>query len=126
MFPADLCAALDWVVLAAFCEVLHGSGAERLNILFIAIDYQNDWIGCLGGHPQVKTPNLDRLHGVRQRALPVAAMQSLTIEPAHGIAPVEHRHLRTRSGHPQRGIAKTNVTLPQTYTRAGRQERSHS
>lgn len=31
------------------------------NILFIAIDDQNDWIGCLGGHPQVKTPNLDRL-----------------------------------------------------------------
>lgn len=31
----------------------------RPNILFIAIDDQNDWIGCLGGHPQVKTPNID-------------------------------------------------------------------
>ncbi len=31
------------------------------NILFIAIDDQNDWIGCLGGHPQVRTPNIDRL-----------------------------------------------------------------
>ena len=31
------------------------------NILMIAIDDQNDWIGCLGGHPQVKTPNLDAL-----------------------------------------------------------------
>ena len=31
------------------------------NILFIAIDDQNDWIGCLDGHPQVKTPNIDRL-----------------------------------------------------------------
>ncbi|MCA9245472.1 MAG: sulfatase, partial [Planctomycetales bacterium] len=35
--------------------------AKRPNILFIAIDDQNDWIGCLGGHPQVKTPNIDRL-----------------------------------------------------------------
>jgi len=31
------------------------------NILFIAIDDLNDWIGCLGGHPQAKTPNIDRL-----------------------------------------------------------------
>lgn len=31
------------------------------NVLFIAIDDLNDWIGCLGGHPNVKTPNLDRL-----------------------------------------------------------------
>src|SRR5687767_5115659 len=31
------------------------------NVLFIAIDDQNDWIGCLGGHPQVKTPHIDGL-----------------------------------------------------------------
>ena len=35
--------------------------AERPNILMIAIDDQNDWIGCLGGHPQIKTPHIDRL-----------------------------------------------------------------
>jgi len=31
------------------------------NVLFIAVDDLNDWIGCLGGHPQTKTPNFDRL-----------------------------------------------------------------
>ncbi len=31
------------------------------NILFIAIDDQNDWIGCLNGHPQVQTPHIDAL-----------------------------------------------------------------
>ena len=36
-------------------------GAERPNILFIAIDDQNDWIGYIGGHPQARTPNIDRL-----------------------------------------------------------------
>ncbi len=36
-------------------------GAEKPNILFIAIDDQNDWFGCLGGHPQAKTPNIDGL-----------------------------------------------------------------
>ena len=34
---------------------------ERPNVLFIAVDDLNDWIGCLGGHPQVQTPNIDRL-----------------------------------------------------------------
>ncbi|MGA2661073.1 MAG: sulfatase-like hydrolase/transferase, partial [Verrucomicrobiota bacterium] len=35
--------------------------AQKLNVLFIAIDDLNDWVGCLGGHPQAQTPNLDRL-----------------------------------------------------------------
>ena len=34
---------------------------DKPNVLFIAVDDLNDWIGCLGGHPGVKTPNLDRL-----------------------------------------------------------------
>ena len=34
---------------------------KHRNVLFIAIDDLNDWIGCLGGHPDAKTPNLDRL-----------------------------------------------------------------
>jgi choline-sulfatase len=35
--------------------------ADRPNVLFIAIDDLNDWVGCLKGHPQAKTPNIDRL-----------------------------------------------------------------
>ncbi|MEO2029907.1 MAG: sulfatase-like hydrolase/transferase [Fuerstiella sp.] len=35
--------------------------ADRPNVLFIAMDDLNDWIGCLGGNPQTITPNLDRL-----------------------------------------------------------------
>lgn len=31
------------------------------NVLLISIDDLNDWIGCLGGHPQAMTPNIDRL-----------------------------------------------------------------
>lgn len=31
------------------------------NVLFIAVDDLNDWVGFLKGHPQVKTPHLDRL-----------------------------------------------------------------
>jgi choline-sulfatase len=31
------------------------------NVLLISIDDLNDWVGCIGGHPQAKTPNIDRL-----------------------------------------------------------------
>ena len=34
---------------------------RRPNVLFISVDDLNDWTGCLGGHPQAKTPNIDRL-----------------------------------------------------------------
>lgn len=37
------------------------SGNGRPNVLFIAVDDLNDWTGCLGGHPGVLSPNIDRL-----------------------------------------------------------------
>jgi arylsulfatase A-like enzyme len=36
-------------------------GGARPNVLFIAVDDLNDWLGCLGGHPDARTPNMDRL-----------------------------------------------------------------
>ncbi len=40
---------------------IFGQNGEKPNVLFIAVDDLNDWIGCLGGHPDSVTPNLDRL-----------------------------------------------------------------
>src|SRR5689334_25448813 len=37
------------------------SAEARPNVLFIAVDDLNDWIGCLHTHPQIQTPNIDRL-----------------------------------------------------------------
>lgn len=31
------------------------------NVLFIAVDDLNDWVGFLKGHPNTRTPNMDRL-----------------------------------------------------------------
>lgn len=36
-------------------------GESRPNVLLISLDDLNDWVGCLGGHPQTLTPNIDRL-----------------------------------------------------------------
>ncbi len=35
--------------------------ASRPNVLLIAIDDLNNWVGCLGGHPDARSPNIDRL-----------------------------------------------------------------
>ena len=54
--------ALAGYALADSIFAQHAAAAPaRPNVLFIAIDDLNDWIGCLGGHPDVKTPNLDAL-----------------------------------------------------------------
>ena len=34
---------------------------KKPNILLISVDDLNDWVGVMGGHPQIKTPNIDRL-----------------------------------------------------------------
>ena len=41
--------------------ILPSHASERPNVLMIVVDDMNDWVGCLGGHPLVKTPNIDRL-----------------------------------------------------------------
>ena len=46
-------------VLAMACSSVYA--ADKPNILFIAIDDQNDWIGHLDGHPLAKTPHIDAL-----------------------------------------------------------------
>ncbi|HUQ93802.1 MAG TPA: sulfatase [Bryobacteraceae bacterium] len=41
--------------------LLPAQSNPRGNVLFIAVDDLNDWIGCMGGHPESRTPNFDRL-----------------------------------------------------------------
>lgn len=45
-----------------FCGVFsHAADAPKPNVLFIAIDDLNHWVGHLGRNPQTRTPNIDRL-----------------------------------------------------------------
>ena len=55
--------ALITALLLALMATLHAADApaKQPNVLFIAMDDLNDWVGCLGGHPQTRTPNMDRL-----------------------------------------------------------------
>jgi len=66
-------------VLFVACNALFAqSEVEKPNILFIAVDDMNDWVGFLGGHSGMKihTPNLDRL-----------AAKSMIFTNAHTPAP---------------------------------------
>ncbi|HBV63600.1 MAG TPA: sulfatase [Rhodopirellula sp.] len=48
-----------FTICLANCGQLNAS--EWANVLFIAVDDLNDWVGCLGGHPQAETPHIDEL-----------------------------------------------------------------
>lgn len=49
-------------VASAFSHRLISASGRKRNVLFIALDDMNDWIGSLGGYSgEVHTPNLERL-----------------------------------------------------------------
>ena len=53
-----------FVVLLALSVAAFGASAQDdapYDVLFIAVDDLNDWVGHLDGHPQTQTPNIDRL-----------------------------------------------------------------
>jgi arylsulfatase A-like enzyme len=37
------------------------TNSSHPNVLFIAVDDLNNWLGCMNGHPNTKTPNFDKL-----------------------------------------------------------------
>ncbi|GEA09880.1 sulfatase [Alteromonas sp. KUL49] len=47
------------------------------NVLMLIVDDLNDWVGSLGGHPNARTPNIDRL-----------ASQATVFTNAHAPAPI--------------------------------------
>ena len=53
---------VGWLPVMCLGVAPEADSAEgKPNVLFIAVDDLNDWVGCLGGHPQAQTPNIDAL-----------------------------------------------------------------
>jgi arylsulfatase A-like enzyme len=108
--------ALFW--LLAPCTLLQ---AAKPNVLFIAVDDLNDWIGCLGGHPQTRTPNLDRLaaSGVLFRNAYCAAASCNPSRTAvfSGLPP--HRSGLYRNPQKMREVLPAAELLPRYFSRHG-------
>jgi len=54
------------LILIALCIAIPSQAraqeqSRQPDVLLIAIDDLNDWVGCMEGHPQALTPNIDRL-----------------------------------------------------------------
>ena len=102
----------------------HSSFAQenkKYNVLFIAVDDLNDWIGPLQGYKGVKTPNIDKL-----------AKQGMNFKKAYCPAPVcnpSRAALLTgvrpstsgvyQNWHPWRRALPNTVTIPQYFMQNG-------
>ncbi len=100
-----------------------GQGQSKPNVLFIAIDDLNDWIGCLGGHPDVKTPNLDRL-AARGVVFTNAHCSAPACNPSRaslmtGISPSTSGVYVNPNPWRKSPALKNAVTLPQHFTAHG-------
>ncbi len=71
---------------------------QRPNVLFIAVDDLNHWVGYLHRNPQTITPNIDRLaearRAVHAELLRRAELQSFAGRADVRAAPVDHGRLR--------------------------------
>jgi arylsulfatase A-like enzyme len=109
------------VMLLTVVDTLYAE-AERPNVLLIAVDDLNDWVGFLGGHSQVRSPHMDRL-AARGVVFANAHCAAPLCNPSRaaifsGLAPWETGVLGNDDGdirklHPDR------VLLPEHFHKAG-------
>ena len=114
---------LALILSAGFVLQSNAADNSHPNVLFIAIDDLNDWVGCLGGHPQAQTPNMDRL-AARGTLFANAQVQAPLCNPSRASLLTGLRPSTTGIYGLKPGIravaALTNcVTLPQYFAKQG-------
>ena len=108
-------------LVAALASAPAPARAERPNVLLVLADDLNDWVGCLTGHPNARTPRIDRL-----------AAQGMLFREAYAPAPkcnpsrtalmLGRRPTTTGiydNGHWWRPHLPNAVALPEAFRRGG-------
>jgi len=103
----------------------HWGKAEgaKPNVLFIAIDDLNDWVGFMGGHPQARTPHMDAL-AKRGRnflnahcAVPVCSASRASV--MSGVAATTHGSYELGPRYEQLPALKERPTLQRYFKNHG-------
>jgi choline-sulfatase len=117
----QIAAGLLWVVVGSVAITL--AAERRPSVLFLAIDDQNDSIGCLNGLVRAKTPHLDRLAS-RGTLFTNAHCQAPLCNPSRtsvllGLRPTTTGIYGLSPSYRDVPQWRERTTLPQAFHRAG-------
>jgi arylsulfatase A-like enzyme len=110
---------LPLLAIATLCPL--ALPAQPKDVLFIAVDDLNDWVGHLAGHPQARTPHIDRLVG-RGMAFTNAHCAAPACNPSRAALMSGLRPWTTgifTNGDPAQGVLKDTLTLNRHFLAQG-------
>ena len=98
--------------------------SKGYNVLFIAVDDMNDWVGCMGGNPQAITPHMDKLAKEKGVVLNKAYCAATVCCPSRsailtGKQPASTGVYGNRQNLKNAPKAKDVVTLPEYFAKHG-------
>lgn len=111
-------------ILALLCVSLSLLADEKKpNVLLIAVDDLNDWIACLDGHPQAKTPNMNKLAD-RGTLFSNAHCQSPVCQPSRSSLMTSKYPSSTglyflSPGIKESPVTKNVLTMPERFKKEG-------
>lgn len=109
--------------LLFFSLILLAQNRQTPNIVMIAIDDLNDWVGALGGNPQVKTPNMDKLAQksmvFRNASCPGPVCGPSRSALLSGFMPAKTGIYSNSTNMLNSEIVQTHATLPEYFSKNG-------
>lgn len=114
-----------FVSIVIFVLFTEGAVAEtgRPNVLMICIDDLNDWVGFLGGHPDVVTPHMDalakrgRVFANAHCAVPVCSASRASV--MSGVAATTHGSYELGPGYEQLPALRDVPTMQRFFKDSG-------
>jgi arylsulfatase A-like enzyme len=111
------------ILLITLALVALPAFALKPNILLIAVDDLNDWVGVYGGHPQAKTPNIDRLAS-KSMVFRNASCAGPVCGPSRsallsGFRPGTTGSYGNANNMLDSPVVQTHATLPEYFTKNG-------